>query len=89
DYSKLDLAGHPVRLRLNSTAVSVRNRAGGVDVGYSRAGHLHRVRGKHCVMACYNMMVPYLLRDLSEEQAHALSQNVKFPLVYTKVLLRN
>lgn len=89
DYSKLDLAGHPVRLRLNSTAVSVRNRAGGVDVGYSRAGRLHRVRGKHCVMACYNMMVPYLLRDLSEEQAHALSQNVKFPLVYTKVLLRN
>ncbi|PXC05044.1 spermidine dehydrogenase, partial [Pseudomonas aeruginosa] len=74
DYSKLDLAGHPVRLRLNSTAVSVRNRAGGVDVGYSRAGRLHRVRGKHCVMACYNMMVPYLLRDLSEEQAHALSQ---------------
>ncbi len=89
DYSKLDLAGHPVRLRLNSTAVSVRNRAGGVDVGYSRAGRLHRVRGKHCVMACYNMMVPYLLRDLSEGQAHALSQNVKFPLVYTKVLLRN
>ncbi|MET1077808.1 MAG: NAD(P)-binding protein [Pseudomonas sp.] len=89
DYSQLDRVGQPIRLRLNSTAVSVRNVAGGVDVGYSRNGELARVRGKHCVLACYNMMIPYLLRDLPAEQAHALSQNVKFPLVYTKVLIRN
>ena len=89
DYSQLDRAGQPLRLRLNSTAVSVRNVAGGVDVGYSRAGQLARVRGKHCILACYNMMIPYLLHELSAEQAHALSQNVKFPLVYTKVIVRN
>lgn len=89
DYSQLDRAGQPVRLRLNSTAVSVRNVAGGVDVGYSRAGQLARVRGKHCILACYNMMIPYLLRELSAAQANALSQNVKFPLVYTKVIVRN
>ncbi len=35
------------------------------------------------------MMIPYLLRDLSAEQAQALSRNVKFPLVYTKVVIRN
>ncbi|MFJ4386715.1 FAD-dependent oxidoreductase [Pseudomonas sp. NPDC089408] len=89
DYTRLDLAQSPVRLRLNSTAVSVSNRDGGVDIGYSRAGRLHRVHSKHCVLACYNMMIPYLLRDLSAEQAHALAQNVKFPLVYTKVVIRN
>ncbi|MDH4562022.1 NAD(P)/FAD-dependent oxidoreductase [Pseudomonas sp. BN411] len=89
DYSKLDVAGSPVRLRLNSTAVSVKNREGGVDVGYSRGGQLANVRSKHCVLACYNMMIPYLLRDLSPEQANALAQNVKFPLVYTKVVIRN
>ncbi|MFD2642931.1 NAD(P)/FAD-dependent oxidoreductase [Pseudomonas japonica] len=89
DYSQLDQAAHPVRIRLNSTAVSVRNVDGGVNVGYSRGGQLAQVRGKHCVMACYNMMIPYLLRDLPPEQAHALSQNVKFPLVYTKVVVRN
>ena len=89
DYAKLDVAGSPIRLRLNSTAVSVRNVAGGVDVGYSRGGQLARVRSKHCVLASYNMMIPYLLRDLSAEQAHALSQNVKYPLVYTKVVIRN
>lgn len=89
DYSQLDRAGQPLRLRLNSTAVSVRNLDGAVNVGYSRGGQLAQVRGKHCVLACYNMMIPYLLRDLSAEQAHALSQNVKFPLLYTKVIVRN
>ncbi|WP_110968209.1 NAD(P)-binding protein [Pseudomonas huaxiensis] len=89
DYSQLDQAAHPVRLRLNSTAVSVRNVDGGVNIGYSRGGQLTQVRGKHCVLACYNMMIPYLLRDLPAEQANALSQNVKFPLVYTKVVVRN
>ncbi len=89
DYSQLDQAAHPVRIRLNSTAVSVRNVEGGVNVGYSRGGQLAQVRARHCVMACYNMMIPYLLRDLPAEQAQALSQNVKFPLVYTKVVVRN
>lgn len=89
DYARLDLPSNAVRLRLNSTAVSVRNRAGAVDVGYSRGGQLHRVRTRHCVLACYNMMIPYLLRDLPAPQAHALAQNVKFPLVYTKVVIRN
>ncbi|MDR2288338.1 MAG: spermidine dehydrogenase, partial [Serratia marcescens] len=89
DYSKLDQPKNAVRLRLNSTAVSVKNRDGGVDVGYSRAGALHRVRARHCVLACYNMIIPYILRDLSAEQSHALAQNVKFPLVYTKVVIRN
>ncbi|MBV7567736.1 NAD(P)-binding protein [Pseudomonas sp. PDM27] len=89
DYAKLDQAKAPVRIRLNSTAVSVRNVGSGVNVGYSRGGQLSQVRGKHCIMACYNMIIPYLLRDLSPEQSHALSQNVKFPLVYTKVVIRN
>jgi len=89
DYAQLDQAKAPVRIRLNSTAVSVRNVGSGVNVGYSRGGQLSQVRGKHCIMACYNMIIPYLLRDLPPEQSHALSQNVKFPLVYTKVVIRN
>ena len=89
DYAKLDQAKAPVRIRLNSTAVSVRNVGSGVNVAYSRGGQLSQVRGKHCIMACYNMIIPYLLRDLPPEQSHALSQNVKFPLVYTKVVIRN
>ncbi|MBC3238834.1 NAD(P)-binding protein [Pseudomonas lurida] len=89
DYAKLDQPKSAVRLRLNSTAVSVRNVGDNVHVGYSRGGHLAQVRGKRCILACYNMMIPYLLKDLPAPQAHALSQNVKYPLVYTKVVIRN
>ncbi len=90
DYSKLDVAGSPVRLRLNSTAVRVENRAGKVDVGYlDKAGKLHRVQARHTVMACYNMMIPHIMPELPDDQKHALAQNVKCPLVYTKVVLKN
>ena len=89
DYAKLDQPKAAVRLRLNSTAVSVRNVGDGVHIGYSRGGQLAQVRGKRCILACYNMMIPYLLKDLPAAQAHALSQNVKYPLVYTKVVIRN
>ena len=89
DYAKLDQPKSAVRLRLNSTAVSVRNVGDNVHVGYSRGGQLAQVRGKRCILACYNMMIPYLLKDLPAPQAHALSQNVKYPLVYTKVVIRN
>ncbi|QHF43496.1 spermidine dehydrogenase [Pseudomonas sp. S35] len=89
DYARLDQPKAAVRLRLNSTAVSVRNVGDGVHIGYSRGGQLAQVRGNRCILACYNMMIPYLLKDLPAPQAHALSQNVKYPLVYTKVVIRN
>ena len=89
DYAKLDQPKAAVRLRLNSTAVSVRNVGSSVHIGYSRGGQLAQVRGKRCILACYNMMIPYLLKDLPATQAQALSQNVKYPLVYTKVVIRN
>lgn len=89
DYAKLDQPKAAVRLRLNSKAVSVRNVGSSVHIGYSRGGQLAQVRGKRCILACYNMMIPYLLKDLPATQAQALSQNVKYPLVYTKVVIRN
>ena len=89
DYAELDKASNAVRLRLNSTAVSVQNHNDGVALGYMHNNQLVRVQAKHCVLACYNMMIPYLLRDIPADQAAALHQNVKLPLVYTKVVIRN
>ncbi len=89
DYAKLDRPGALTRLRLSSTAVSVRNRAGGVDVGYMRGGVLRRARARHCVLACYNMMIPYIMKELVPAQSDALALNVKAPLVYVKVAVRN
>jgi spermidine dehydrogenase len=90
DYSTLDRPQNKVRIRLNSTAVRVRNSDGGVDVGYvGRGGRLTRVRGKAVVLACYNSMIPYILEGVPDDQTEALRMNVKAPFVYTNVALRN
>lgn len=91
DYSQLDRHGAPVRIRLNSTAVNVRNTPDekAVDVTYVNAGKPHTVRTARCIMACYNMAIPYLIPDLPEAQKKGLAYGVKVPLTYTKVLVPN
>jgi len=83
-----------VRLRLNSTVLRVRNSgdpgsAREVEVTYVRAGKAYTVRGAGCVLACWNMMIPYLCPELPPPQRAALHSLVKAPLVYTSVALRN
>ena len=92
DYSKLDQPDQPVRIRLRSAAVGVRNPKDGkdlIDIGYVQADTLHRVQSKHCVLACYNMIIPYLMPDLPQKQKEALAESVKAPLVYVNVAIRN
>jgi spermidine dehydrogenase len=89
DYSRLDRAATPVRIRLNSTVVRARNAGDGVDVVYLHKGQPYSVRARNCVMACWNMMIPYLCPDLPPAQKAALHKLVKTPLVYTTVALRN
>jgi spermidine dehydrogenase len=89
DYGRLDEPGSLTRLRLSSTVVHVANEGDGVDVGYVRAGTLHRVRADRCVLAGYHMMLPAIVRDLPAEQAEALAGNVKAPLAYVNVAVRD
>ena len=109
DYSKLDVVGAALRVRLNSTVVHVAHAdadrvaqtgaaktdasktaaTGPVDVAYVRGGKLQKVRGAKCVLACYNMMIPYICPGLPAPQKDALAYLVKTPLVYTHVALRN
>jgi len=94
DYSHLDRASNAVRIRLSSIVLSVKNvgdpdSARDVDITYIRGGTLSAIRSKAVVMACYNMMIPYLCPDLPDKQKEALHYLVKTPLVYTSVALRN
>ncbi len=94
DYGALDRDGAPVRIRLASTALSVRNigkpgAAREAEVIYSRNGTLVAARGKAVVLACWNMMIPYLCPELPARQKEALHYPVKIPLVYTSVAIRN
>jgi len=94
DYSALDRAGNATRIRLSSTVLNVRHdgdpgAAREVIVNYDSAGKLYEVRGRACIMACWNMFIPYLAPELPQAQKEALAYNVKGPIVYTNVFLRN
>jgi spermidine dehydrogenase len=94
DYSQLDAAGAPVRLRLSSTVIRARHlgppeSASQVEVTYQRAGRAFTARARGTVLACYNVMIPYLCPELPQAQKDALHSLVKTPLVYTSVALRN
>jgi spermidine dehydrogenase len=94
DYNRLDRSDSAVRIRLNSTAVAVHHAgdkasAKTVEVIYGREGKVYSVRGKGTVLACWNVVIPYICPDLPPEQKQALHYGVKVPLVYTVVALRN
>ena len=96
DDAALDVPGAPVRVRMNSSVVDVRH-AGG-DVGAARAvdvawadaaGALHVVRAGQVVLACFHRVIPYLCAELPARQVAALDDQVKVPLIYGHVLIRN
>jgi spermidine dehydrogenase len=94
NYAQLDRGPAPVRLRLNSTVIRARHlgdptSAKQVEVTYLRGGRAFTARARGTVLACYNMMIPYLCPELPDAQKDALHKLVKTPLVYTSVAVRN
>jgi spermidine dehydrogenase len=89
NYDALDRIGQTTRIRLSSTCVNVHDAGDEVLVGYVRDGAPHRVATKHVILACFHMIIPYLMPQLPQAQRAALAQNVKTPLVYTNVLVRD
>ena len=94
DYAQLDQPQKPIRVRLNSTAIRVKHlgdprSATQVEVTYLRDGKAFTARAGGAVLACYNMMIPYLCPELPAAQQQALHSLIKTPLVYTTVALRD
>jgi spermidine dehydrogenase len=94
NYSRLDDPGSPVRVRLNTTVVQARNvgdpaAAKEVEVTYVRGGEARSVRGAACILACWNMIIPYLCPEMPQKQKDGLAYGVKVPIVYTNVLIKN
>ncbi len=92
DYSRLDQRESPVRLRLNATAVSVRHvgdpsSAKQLEVTYVQGGEARRVRARHCILACYHSVIPYLCPEMPTDQKDALSRTIRMPLVSVNVLV--
>jgi spermidine dehydrogenase len=94
DYSQLDQPESPVRIRLNSTATRVEHdgdpaTARQVKLTYVREGQAFQVHAGACVLACNNSVIPYLCDELPKIQRDALARQVKSPILYTNVVLRN
>ena len=67
DYSRLDRSGQGVRIRLSSTAARVMNtRDGNVEVTYLRGGRAYKAKGTKSVLACWNMMIPFICPELPQ-----------------------
>ncbi len=92
-YDLLDREGQTARIRLNSTVVHARHTSSSgndaVEVSYVHDGRTYHVRGRHCVMACWNRVIPYLVPEMPVKQKEALAFAVKGPLFYTSVAVRN
>jgi spermidine dehydrogenase len=89
DYARLDQPQQPVRLRLSSTVVALSNSRAGVDVLYAQGERLTRVSATHAVYAGYSAMLPYICPDLGAAQRTALSRQVRAPMAYVNVAIRN
>ncbi|MBI1741272.1 MAG: NAD(P)/FAD-dependent oxidoreductase, partial [Candidatus Koribacter versatilis] len=94
DYSKLDEASSPTRIRLNSTVVKVKHKgepvsAKEVEVTYFTEKKLRTARAAHCILACWHVVIPYIAQELPDAQKGALASSQKVPLLYNNVLIRN
>jgi spermidine dehydrogenase len=93
-YGRLDQPSNSTRIRLNCTVIRAKHRgdpasARAVEVTYVRGGKARSVRAGVCILACWNMVIPYLCPELSDSQKQALAYGAKVPLVYTNVALNN
>jgi spermidine dehydrogenase len=91
DYALLDNPDASARIRLNSTAVEVRNSPDDkfVDVTYVQNGNIYRSRARHVVMACYNGILPHICPEMPVKQAEAIGYSTKIPFVLGSIALRN
>jgi spermidine dehydrogenase len=89
DYGRLDQPDLPVRLRLSSTVVALSNSRTGVDVLYAQGEKLMRISAEHAVYAGHSAMLPYICPDLGAAQRTAVSRQVRAPMAYVNVAIRN
>lgn len=91
DYSKLDAPENAVRLRLNSTALLLENNNDGVAVAYMPHGgeSLKQVQAKQAIFAGHSALAARVIPQMPEAQKTAAKTNVKVPMIYGKVAVKN
>jgi spermidine dehydrogenase len=95
-YAALDNPANPTRIRLSSMVIRAehigkpaRQTEKAVRIVYVKDGKRVSVTGANCIMACFNMVIPFIVPELPQAQKEALHYASKVPMQYTNVLLKN
>ncbi len=88
DFTKLDRAGQPVRIRLGATVADVRHEGDGVRVSYAVDGRLHTVQAQSVVMSA-GWTTARTISDLPEDYREAYQQFYRIPCAVINVAIRN
>ena len=92
NFKALDNPGQPVRIRLGSTALSVRHEGAGggaVRIVAANGGKVYSIRARGVVMASGGWINRYVVRDLPDEFRHAYAQFNHAPFLVANVALSN
>jgi spermidine dehydrogenase len=91
DYAALDSPEATVRIRLDSTVVDVRHDDGRrrVHIGYVRDERGEAISADHCILACWNAVIPHICPELPADQQAALDYAGKIPIIYVNVVIRS
>jgi spermidine dehydrogenase len=88
DYHQLDQNDHNVHIRLNALAVSIANKSQKTHVKYVKDDKLYSAHAPHTIMAGWHMMGAHIIQELPKEQKEAMRANIKIPIVYAQVALK-
>jgi len=94
NFSALDERGSRVRLRLSSTAVSVRHdgdpaKASALSIAYTKDGKVFSVKARSAVMAGGGWTAKHIIKDLPEAHRNAYAQFYRSPCMMANVAVRN
>ncbi len=91
DYHSLDKAENHVRIRLNTSALRIENLDNHtVAIALqSKDGKLYRVNASKCIYAGHAALAQRIMPQMPQKQQEAMLTNVKVPMLYTKVALKN
>ncbi|HXC86851.1 MAG TPA: NAD(P)-binding protein [Candidatus Cybelea sp.] len=94
NFAALDARGSTARVRLSSTAVSVRHdgdpaKASALSIAYAKDGKVFSVKARSAVMAGGSWTAKHIIKDLPEAQRSAYAQFYRSPCMMANVAVRN
>ena len=94
NFSKLDVANNPSRIRLGATAIHVQHdgesgKSNFVSIVYLKEGKLYQLKARSVVMAGGSWTTKHIVKDLPAAHREAYAQFYRSPCMMANVALRN